>query len=72
MGRHIRTAEIIEKEKGKPIRDVLIDFIEREGNATKAAKALGVTQGAVSLWLRLEGLQLKTIAVPMKTEGINQ
>lgn len=66
MPKIITYREEIERTHGKPIRDILIEVVEKKGSATGAAQELGVTQGTVSIWLKASGLKLKTIAVPME------
>lgn len=64
MPRVSRTAAIIEQEMGKPIAEILPEIIHREGSVSAAASALGVTQGSVSLWLKIHGLRLvRTVKV---------
>jgi len=53
----------VEQEKGRPMREILPMLYERLGNQRAVAKALGISQGTLSLWIRLCGLEIKTIVV---------
>lgn len=54
----------IERSHNKPIREVIIESVDRNGSVRDAAKELGVTQGTLSTWIAIEQLALKTIIVP--------
>lgn len=54
----------IEKEKGKPITEILQELYPVYGSQTALAKALGVSQPTVSLWLIRFGLQPKPMLQP--------
>lgn len=58
----------IERREGKPIADILIAAYETHGSQTEVAKALGVGQSTISLWLIRLGLQEKTVLVPRKKD----
>ena len=53
----------IEEKYEKPAVSILQEFYGLYGNQTAVAKALGVSQGAVSTWLAILGLKEKTILV---------
>lgn len=48
--------EMLEQEWEMPIVDILTTVVETTENQAQAAERLGVTQGTISLWLRLLGL----------------
>lgn len=52
-----RKQQQIEQEHGRPIRDVLADLYERHQSQEKVALELGVSQGTVSLWMKLNDLK---------------
>ena len=54
----------IEKKEGRPMRSILVDLYLRHGNQNDVARALGVPQPTVSLWLKRLGLEQKVILVP--------
>lgn len=56
--------QLIEKEKGKPLSEVLQELYPVYGSQTALAKALGVSQPTVSLWLIRFGLQTKPMLQP--------
>jgi predicted transcriptional regulator len=59
----------IEAERGKPIRELLIELFEKHGSTKKVAKELGVSQSTLSTWLSIHGLKLKTILVVRSKES---
>lgn len=56
----------IEKQRGKPLKTVLIEAHGRLGSITAIAQELGVSQGTVSIWFALNGLKVvrKTNLLP--------
>lgn len=54
----------IEQREGKPIGEVLKVSFAQHGSQRKVAKALGVAQGTISLWLMRSRLKQQTILVP--------
>lgn len=54
----------IEDREGRPFRDILIDAYLKHGDQIKVARALGVSQTTVSLWVMRLGLREKTVLVP--------
>jgi predicted transcriptional regulator len=56
----------IEKKHGKTIKEVLPTLMDQHGSVSAVASALGVTQGTVSLWIKHNGLKVKTILVSDK------
>lgn len=59
--------KLIEKSTGRPIADILRQlFAECNGNQTRMAEALGVTQGTVSLWMLRTGLRTKRVIVEVE------
>lgn len=55
--------EQIEQEKGKPLEELLQELYPIHGSQTALAKALGVTQGTMSLWFVRFGLKEKRMLV---------
>lgn len=53
----------IERKYGKPLRELLPELMEQHGSVSAIAKALNVSQGSVSFWIKLQGLKLKTIII---------
>lgn len=51
----------IEKERGKPIREVLEDEYQRHKTQSRVAAALGITQGTLSYWLLKLNLEQATV-----------
>lgn len=47
----------VEEQYGRPIKDVLADLYERHQSQEKVALELGVSQGTVSLWMKLHALK---------------
>jgi hypothetical protein len=58
----------LEKTHGKPLKQLLPELMEQHGSVTAIANALNVTQGTVSLWIRIHGLKIKTIIVSNDTQ----
>lgn len=58
----------VEQRYGKRLKTLLPEIIERTGSVTAAAREMGVSQGSVSLWLKWNGLRIKTIVVPAEPE----
>jgi len=56
----------IEQEYGKPLKKLLPELMEQYGSVSAIARALNVSQGTVSTWLRIYGLKIKTIIVSEK------
>jgi hypothetical protein len=58
----------VEARFGRPLRSILCEMFELYGDQPSAqeliAEKLGVSQGTLSTWIRLEGLKSKTILVP--------
>ena len=53
----------LEKERGKTIREIIIDSFNKHQTQTGVAKDLGVTQGTVSLWMMRYGLMIQSVIV---------
>lgn len=51
--------EQIERERGKTLKEVLIEDFPKYGTLSGLARALGVNQSTVSYWLLKCNLQLK-------------
>ena len=54
----------IESREGKSIIEILHEKYETYGNQSQVAKAIGVSQGTLSLWLMRLDLVQKIILVP--------
>jgi transposase-like protein len=54
----------IELKFGKSLKGLLPELMEQHGSVSAIADALGVSQGTVSVWLKICGLKIKTIIVP--------
>ncbi len=50
--RYPRKAPALEEKYGKPIRDVLIDVLERTPNNSSAARELGISPSHLCHWLQ--------------------
>lgn len=55
--------QVIEKERNKSMREILLEEFQRLESATSVAEALGVTQGTVSLWIARCGLKIRQVLV---------
>lgn len=64
----IKKQALVEKERGKPIADVLIELFAEHGTQEGVAQALGVSQGTISLWVRRAGLEFRTQLVKPESE----
>jgi hypothetical protein len=53
-------AEEIERERGKPLKDVLVEEFPQHGTLAGLARALGVTPGTMQGWLLRCGLMIET------------
>lgn len=53
----------MEQSQGKSIREILTELYMEYGSQTKVAKALGISQSTLSVWLLKSGLQEQTIIV---------
>lgn len=60
--------EAIERERGKPLKEVLKEDFQQFGTLAALARDLGVTQGTLQNWLLKCGLQLKTELVEWERE----
>jgi predicted transcriptional regulator len=58
--------ESIQKQKGKPIKQILFELWDKHGSQQAIAEELGVSQGTISLWMLRTGLTFKTIMVDVK------
>ena len=59
--------EELERERGKPLKEILIEEFTREGSTTAAARSLGVSQGTFSGWLLRCGLKIRSELVERET-----
>lgn len=50
----------IVKRYGKPLGEVLTELYQVYGSQSGIARALGVSQGMVSLWFKQEGIAVET------------
>lgn len=53
----------VEEREGKPIREILIETYPLYDNQAGVAKAIGISQPTLSMWLIRLGLKEKTILV---------
>lgn len=61
MGKTLRRRVDVEQEQGQPL-DVLIPTLLQEMGSQKAvADYLGISQASISIWLKDNGYQAKTI-----------
>lgn len=58
----------IEVEHGKPMRTILLELFRQYGNQRDVAKALGVSQGTISMWLIRCGLEVRSVLVQREPE----
>lgn len=63
-----RTMHEIEEREGRPIRDVLADLYAAHGKQARVARALGINQSTLSLWLLKLGLEQRTVLVRREVE----
>lgn len=54
---------LIEKERKKEMREILLEAFDRLESATSVADELGVTQGTISLWISRCGLKIRQVLV---------
>lgn len=55
--------QLIEKERGKKIDEILIELFQQYGNVYLVASELGVSQSTVSTWLMRLGMEIRSIVV---------
>lgn len=60
----------IEEREGKAMSQILQELYQIHGKQIDVARALGVTTSTISLWVKLSGLEEKTILVPRKREEV--
>jgi len=53
----------VQVEKGKPLKDLIVEYWDKHGTQQGIADELGVSQGTISLWMLRLGLSFKTIIV---------
>jgi len=53
----------VQQERGKPLKELIVEYWEKHGSQQGVADELGVTQGTISLWMLRLGLSFKTIIV---------
>jgi hypothetical protein len=51
--------EVIERERGKPLKEVLQEEFKHSGTLAGLARNLGVSQGTIQNWLLKCNLQIK-------------
>lgn len=51
----------IEKERGKPIQDVLQDLYAEFNNPVEVARNLGISRAQLYVWLAMLNLETKTV-----------
>lgn len=56
----------VQKQKGKPLRDLILEYWDKHGTQQGVADELGVSQGTVSLWMLRLGLTFKTTIVDVR------
>lgn len=49
-------AKELERQHGKPLGEILIEAFNQHRTQAAVARELGVSQGTVSLWIKLSGL----------------
>lgn len=49
-------AKKLEQQYGMPLKDILIAAFQQHNTQQKVADELGVSQGTISLWARMNGL----------------
>jgi hypothetical protein len=64
----ISKVEIIERERGKPLKDVLLEDFPNHGTLAGLGRSLGVSQGTIQNWLLRYGLQIKIELVELERE----
>jgi DNA invertase Pin-like site-specific DNA recombinase len=60
---------VIERQKGIPLKDILVESFARNGSQSAVARELGVTQTTISWWLNRLHLRQKVILVKDKTNS---
>ncbi len=61
----------IEKRYGKPLKTILIEHYNIQGSEKGVARALGVSQGLVSMWFKAYGISVlkqRRISLPPEVE----
>jgi hypothetical protein len=58
----------IERERGKPLKEVLLEDFPKFGTLAGLARSLGVTPATMNYWLLKCGLQIKTELVEWERE----
>lgn len=58
----------IEREKGKPMKQILQELWIKHGSQQKIADELDATQGTISLWFMRSGLKIVETKALVETE----
>lgn len=53
----------VEQERGKPLKELILECWDKHGSQQGIADELGVSQGTISLWMLRLGLSFKTIII---------
>lgn len=53
----------IQQERGKSLKQLIIELWDQHGSQRAIAEELGVSQGTISLWMLRLGLSFKTVIV---------
>lgn len=53
----------VQQERGKPLKELIVEYWDKHGTQQGVADELGVTQGTISLWMLRLGLSFKTIII---------
>ncbi|MDL1921969.1 helix-turn-helix domain-containing protein [Chloroflexi bacterium CFX3] len=65
-----RKFETIERQYERPMTVILKELYAKHGSQVEVARALGVSQGTVSIWLMRLGLQQWAIIVPREKQRV--
>jgi TyrR family helix-turn-helix protein len=58
----------IERERGKPMPEILQELFPKYPSQQKLAEELGVSQGSISLWMTRYGLKEKRVLVKLEMQ----
>jgi DNA-binding MarR family transcriptional regulator len=60
--------EVVKSHEGKPMEVILTEAYDQYDGQTAVAEHLGVSQGTISLWLKILGLKEKATLVKRETK----